>query len=134
MACFTVQSPNGRLYLHITLQDGTLFWNADMDGVALTKASPLGIRLEGCGLAVSNCLFFANENGILTGASETGRVQIVDSVFRGNGAEDGYSHNIYVGAVQSLEMVRCKSDHALAGHCLKSRARASRIIDCVFRL
>ncbi len=50
MACFTVQSPSGRVYLHITLQDGKLFWNADMDGVALTDGSPLGIRLEGCDL------------------------------------------------------------------------------------
>ena len=108
-----------------------------ISGVAFTGAkcrdrNGAGIRLEGCGLVVSNCLFSANENGILTGASETGRIQVVDSVFRGNGAEDGYSHNIYVGAVRALEMVRCKSDHALAGHCLKSRARENRIIECVF--
>jgi alpha-glucosidase len=50
MACFTVQSPNGQVQLRITLQDGSLFWDAVREGVAVAAVSPLGIRLEGCDL------------------------------------------------------------------------------------
>jgi hypothetical protein len=91
-----------------------------------------GIRMEGGNLAVSNCLFEANENGILTGALPESELRVTDSVFRGNGAGDGYSHNIYVGKIRLFEFRNCTSDHAKVGHNLKSRALKSVVTECVF--
>lgn len=38
-------------------------------------------------------------------------------------AGDGYSHNLYVGAVKKLVFRSCRSGRANGGHALKSRAR-----------
>ncbi len=47
---------------------------------------------------------------------------IEDSEFGHNGAGDGQSHNIYVGAIARLTMTGSFSHHARRGHLLKSRA------------
>lgn len=106
---------------------GVGFWGAKCE-----DRNGAGIRLEGAGLVVSNCVFVDNENGILTGASPKSEVEIVDTVFRGNGAGDGYSHNLYAGKLGSLRLTRVRSDHARGGHALKSRALATSLVDCVF--
>ena len=46
MPCYSIQSPNGRVELHLTLQNGCLSYRASKDGVALADESPLGIRLR----------------------------------------------------------------------------------------
>ena len=112
--------------------DGTEISGIGFRGARCRDRNGAGIRLEGAGLVVSNCLFTGNENGILTGARDGSRVTVTDCGFRGNGAGDGYSHNVYVGRVDALEFTRCRSDHALRGHALKSRARTTTVRDCVF--
>lgn len=91
-----------------------------------------GIRLDGTGLTVCACRFEENENGILCGANGESDVRISDSLFRRNGAGDGFSHNLYIGDVRSLTVERCVSDHARKGHALKSRARRTVVTDSRF--
>ena len=46
MAVFAIQSPNGRVKLNVTLEDGRLHWSAQKDSVAIVDKSPLGLNLK----------------------------------------------------------------------------------------
>ncbi len=92
---------------------------------AVPDANGAGIRLEGKGLTVRHAYFHHNENGILCGALEATTVRIEHSEFAHNGHGDGYSHNLYIGAVDSLIFRFNYSHHAHIGHELKSRARVN---------
>lgn len=81
-----------------------------------------GIRLEGLGLTVDHCWFHHNENGILCGEYHPSTVRIEYSEFAYNGYGDGFSHNLYIGHVDSLIFRFNYSHHAHVGHELKSRA------------
>lgn len=81
-----------------------------------------GIRLEGLGLSVDHCYFHHNENGILCGEYHPCTVRIEHSEFAYNGYGDGYSHNLYIGHVDSLVFRYNYCHHAHVGHELKSRA------------
>lgn len=103
-----------------------------VEGVAFAGAScpdknGAGIRLEGRNLTVRGCFFRDNENGILTGPSPDGDLLVEDCEFAGNGAGDGYSHNLYIGAIRRLVFRGNYSHHARQGHQLKSRARENLI-------
>jgi hypothetical protein len=63
-----------------------------------------------------------NENGILTGNQADTVLEIEDSEFGYNGANDGYSHNLYVGSIARLSVTGSYFHHAAIGHLLKSRA------------
>jgi hypothetical protein len=86
-----------------------------------------GIRLDGIGLRVINCYFHHNENGILTG-NNGGSIHIDQSEFGFNGFGDGFSHNIYIGRVDSAIIRFSYFHHANIGHELKSRAAANYIL------
>jgi len=81
-----------------------------------------GIRQEGLGLTVRHCYFHDNENGILAGELHPCTMVIEHSEFAYNGFGDGYSHNLYIGAIDSLIFRFNYSHHAQVGHELKSRA------------
>ncbi|MBL7952841.1 MAG: hypothetical protein JNM62_14120 [Flavobacteriales bacterium] len=81
-----------------------------------------GIRLEGLGLTVRHCHFHHNQNGILCGEYHPSTMRIEHSEFGYNGHGDGYSHNLYIGAIDSLILRSTYSHHAVVGHELKSRA------------
>lgn len=81
-----------------------------------------GIRLEGLGLSVRHCWFHHNENGILGGEYHPSTVRIEYSEFGHNGHGDGYSHNLYIGNVDTLIFRFNYTHHAHIGHELKSRA------------
>jgi len=112
--------------------------NTTIEGVAFRGATcpdgnGAGIRLDANGdLTIRSCSFEGNENGILTGPLDRSTVTVEKCRFRGNGRGDGYSHNLYVGAVKKLVFRDSASDHALRGHALKSRARETEILDSVF--
>ncbi len=84
-----------------------------------------GIRLEGHSLNVRSCLFQNNEDGILCGALHPSTVVIENSEFDHNGNGDGYSHNLYIGNVDSLIFRFNYSHRAHVGHELKSRANVN---------
>ena len=81
-----------------------------------------GIRQEGLGLSVRHCYFHDNENGILAGELHPCTIRIEYSEFDHNGYGDGFSHNLYIGNVDSLIFLYNYSHHAHVGHELKSRA------------
>jgi hypothetical protein len=81
-----------------------------------------GIRLEGLDLTVDHCWFHHNENGILCGEYHPSTVRIEYSEFGHHGYGDGYSHNLYIGNIDSLIFRFNYSHHADVGHELKSRA------------
>jgi hypothetical protein len=93
----------------------------EFSGAAAEARNGAGIRLDGRNLTVRDCYFHHNENGILTG-NNGGRVLVEFSEFADNGAGDGYSHNMYIGSIDSFTLRYSYSHRAVAGHLVKSRA------------
>lgn len=108
--------------------DRTIVDRIEFSGATVADRNGAGIRQEGTGLTVTRSWFHDNENGILTGADPESDVVIRRSRFFRNGAGDGYSHNLYVGAVRSLRVVGSWLFDADTGHELKSRAATNTII------
>ena len=108
--------------------DRTIVDRIEFSGATVADRNGAGIRQEGTGLTVTRSWFHDNENGILTGADPESDVVIRRSRFFRNGAGDGYSHNLYVGAVRSLTVVGSWLFDADTGHELKSRAATNTII------
>jgi hypothetical protein len=90
-----------------------------------------GIRTEGNNLTVKNCGFFDNENGIL-GGDPGSTINIERSEFARNGFGDGFTHNIYIGPADRLNVVASYFHEAKIGHNLKSRAKETRIENSYF--
>lgn len=93
-----------------------------------TSDNGAGIRQEGKNLTVRHCYFHDNENGILSGAMAASKITVEYSEFGLNGAGDGYSHNLYIGHVDTLLFRYNYSHHAKTGHELKSRANVNYIL------
>ena len=99
----------------------------DFVGARVPDRNGAGIRLEKGALRVRDCTFTDNENGILTGGNADAELVIENSEFGDNGAGDGRSHNLYVGAIARLTVTGSYFHHAKAGHLLKSRAAENHI-------
>ena len=114
--------------------DRTRVQNIEFSGAAVPDGNGAGIRQEGAGLTVVHCRFRDNENGILAGANPDSDIEIRQSRFAGNGAGDGLTHNLYIGAVRTLYVKGSSFAGAVGGHQIKSRAltttiTANRIVD-----
>lgn len=99
----------------------------EFSGCQVPDHNGAGIRQEGKNLTLRNCYFHHNEMGILTSNDGVSDFVFESCEFSHNGYGDGYSHNIYVGAVNSLTMRYCYSHDAHVGHLVKSRARFNRL-------
>ncbi len=108
--------------------DHTTVDRIEFSGAAVPDHNGAGIRQEGTHLTVTRSWFHDNENGILTGADPDSDVVIRRSRFFRNGFGDGYSHNLYVGAVRSLTVTGSWLAGADTGHELKSRAARNTIV------
>ncbi len=97
-------------------------------GAKVPDRNGAGIRLDGIGMHVRNCLFHGNETGILTNNTYAGEVIIEHSEFANNGYGDGYSHNVYIGHVEKLIFQFNYTYHAKIGHNLKTRAAQNYIL------
>lgn len=95
----------------------------EFSGCKVPDHNGAGIRQEGKDLTLRNCYFHHNEMGILTSNDGVSDFVFEACEFAFNGFGDGYSHNIYVGSVNSLTMRNCYSHDAHVGHLVKSRAR-----------
>jgi hypothetical protein len=105
--------------------DDTTIEGVEFSGAKASPGNGAGIRLEGAGLKVRNCYFHDNENGILTGANPASDVVVEHSEFAHNGSGDGYTHNLYIGAVKSFTLRFSYVHHAVGGHNVKTRALTS---------
>lgn len=101
--------------------------NIEFAGASVSDHNGAGIRFEGANLTIRGCYFHDNENGILTGENPASAILIEYSEFADNGFGDGYTHNIYVGKVNSLTVQFCYIHGAKSGHNVKSRARINYI-------
>ncbi|HEY1092276.1 MAG TPA: right-handed parallel beta-helix repeat-containing protein [Burkholderiaceae bacterium] len=99
----------------------------DFSGARVAARNGAGIRFESGRLQVVDCSFVDNENGILTASDPRSELQIERSLFQGNGAGDGYSHNLYVGRIAKLTVTDSTFADGRVGHLLKSRAAHNEI-------
>ena len=130
----TLRAIGGRAHLRAdgAHAEGKAIWvlkgaNTTIEGIEFSGAkvrdrNGAGIRLEGAGLTVRDCYFHHNENGILTGAHRDSDIVVEHSEFAHNGAGDGQSHNLYIGAVRTFTLRYSYVHHAVVGHNVKSRA------------
>lgn len=114
---------------------GTWVVNGDMTienlafiGARVPDGNGAGIRLQKGRVRIVHCLFEDNQNGILVANDPSIELTIENSEFGHNGAGDGRTHNIYVGAIGKLRVVGSYFHHAKVGHLLKSRATENYIL------
>lgn len=100
----------------------------EFSGCTSTSHNGAGIRYEGLNLTVSHCYFHNNEDGILGGAFHPCTVIIEFTEFGYNGYGDGYTHNLYIGNIDTLIFRYNYSHHCYVGHELKSRAYVNYIL------
>ena len=97
----------------------------ELTGAAIAPAdggNGAGIRYETGTLTITNSHIFGNQNGLLANANPGAAITIDHSEFDHNGAEDGFTHNIYVGQIGTLTITNAYIHDALGGHEIKSRA------------
>ena len=99
----------------------------DFVGAKVADKNGAGIRFEKGQLSIKDCTFTDNENGILTSGDKDAELLIENSEFGNNGFGDGYSHNLYVGAIKKLTVTGSYFHHAKVGHLIKSRAAENHI-------
>ena len=132
---------NGRPHLRAEGRDaqGKALWvirgddvvveNVEISGVKVPHRNGAAIRLEGRNFTLRDAYVHDNENGLLTGANPQSDVTIDHCEFARNGNGEGYTHNLYIGAIARLTVTRSYFHHAIVGHNLKSRAAQSVISD-----
>jgi hypothetical protein len=108
--------------------DRTRVDRIELSGATVPDGNGAGIRQEGTDLTVTRSWFHDNQDGILTGADPESDIVIERSRFFRNGGGDGYTHNLYVGAVRSLTVSGSWLWGADVGHELKSRAARTTIV------
>ena len=108
--------------------DRTTVDRIELSGAVVPDGNGAGIRQEGTGLTITRSWFHDNQDGILTGADAASDIVITRSRFFRNGAGDGQTHNIYVGAVRSLTVTGSYLWGADTGHELKSRAARTTVL------
>jgi hypothetical protein len=106
---------------------GTVIENVEMYGARVANQNGAAIRLDGRDLTLRGSYLHYNENGILTSYDVVYNIVIENSEFDSNGYGDGYSHNLYIGHVNSLIFRNSYSHDARVGHNLKSRANVNTI-------
>lgn len=106
----------------------TTIANVELSGARVPDDNGAGIRQEGAGLTVRHCLFDHNQEGILAGDNPVSDIVIDSSVFKDNGAGDGYSHNLYINHVRSFTLRGSYATGARVGHLVKSRAARNYIL------
>jgi hypothetical protein len=108
--------------------DDTRIENVAFTGARVPDKNGAGIRQEGAGLTLVNCVFAHNQEGILAADNRRSAIVIDSSRFFANGAGDGFSHNMYINHVRSFTLRDSWSSAARVGHLVKSRALRNRIL------
>lgn len=109
--------------------NGVTVSNVEISGAKVKDGNGAAIRLEGQNFHLSDCFIHNNQNGILAGMHQPeSEVLIEECEFSLNGAGDGYTHNIYIGAVGKFTLRNSYSHNAIVGQNVKSRARENYIL------
>ena len=102
--------------------------NVEMAGAAVPDQNGAALRVDAPNLTLRNSYLHHNENGIMTNSDAQSNVVIENSEFSDNGLGTGYTHNVYIGNINSLVFRGSYSHDANVGHNLKSRARTNTIV------
>jgi hypothetical protein len=105
--------------------------NVEFHEAKVPDQNGAGIRFETGSLILRNTGFYDNEDGVLGGAAGA-TVTVEYSEFARNGFGDGYSHNVYIGFADRVNVKASYFHHAKIGHNFKSRAKENRIEDSYF--
>jgi len=110
---------------------GVTIRNLKFEGARSVDGNGAGIRAEGNSLAVEDSAFRDNQDGILTDNNPRQVLIVRNSRFEGNGAcmPSGCAHAIYAGHIGLLGIERSRFIGTRLGHCIKSRARRTEIVD-----
>lgn len=106
----------------VTAGNNMVIENIEFADATCPDKNGAGIRMDSGSLTIKNCYFHDSENGILTSALGSS-LTVEHSEFANNGYGDGYSHNIYVGNIDTFTFRYNYSHHAKVGHLVKSRAK-----------
>lgn len=104
----------------------------EFHGCAVPDRNGAGIRLQRGSLALRGCRFHANETGVLAANDATIKLAIERCEFGAIRRGEGYTHQLYAGAIAELKVADSRFTGGLIGHLLKSRALHSEIRDCRF--
>ena len=132
----TIAPPNNKGIL--VVNNDVTIKNLSFSGVAIADSlggNGAGIRYEGGQMVLSNTAFIGNQNGIMGNpviAGLTNTITIDHSVFSGNGSGTGLTHNLYIGAVDSLTVTNSIFQNSVIGHEFKSRAHVNNIENNIF--
>ena len=116
----TVSPPNGKAIA--TVDNDATINGFGFSGAVVGDGNGAGIRYEAGNLVVNNSVFWNNQDGILGAANPAGTILVENSEFSDNGVGDGYTHNLYIGAIASFTLVNSYMHDANGGHEVKSRA------------
>jgi hypothetical protein len=140
VARLTIEGINGRAHVDAAGRSsgGKAIWvlsgagmvvrNVELSGAKVPDRNGAAIRLEGGDLTLDGVFFHDDEDGILVANDPAIDLTIERSQFARNGAGDGQSHNIYVGAIHRFTMRSSWSHDAKVGHLVKSRAAINDIM------
>ncbi len=131
--------PNGKGIL--VVDNDLTITGFDFVGAKVTQANGAngaGIRYDSGNMTIDDCYFAFNQDGLLANAWPGATITIRNSEFYHNGAATGpsagYTHNLYVNGVATLDIENSYFHGAQVGHEMKSRAavtivRNTRIAD-----
>src|SRR5271165_2155465 len=122
----------------LTVDASATIENFSFSGAAISDAdggNGAGIRYEGGNMVLDNDSFQNNQDGLLAFpvlGLPSNTITLNDDTFNENGSGSGYTHNAYIGAVDSLTVTNCIFEQANVGHELKSRALVNTITNNLF--
>lgn len=123
----TETPPDGKAIM--TTNTDAVVDHFEFSGAAVPDRNGAGMRYQGGNLTLTNDYFHDNQDGLLANSDPNGHISIRASEFAHNGAGDGYSHNIYVGDIASLNIQGSYFHDAIVGHEIKSRAEETVVTD-----
>jgi hypothetical protein len=121
----TEEPSNGKGIL-VTNTDITID-RLEFSGAAVADGNGAGIRYQAGHLTITNSVFRDNQNGLLSNPNPGGSITIRGSEFAFNGTGDGYTHNLYVNTIGTLDIADSSFRDASVGHQIKSRALVTTI-------
>ncbi len=122
----------------ITVDASCTIENFSFTGAAIDATdggNGAGIRYEGGDMVLNNDSFQNNQDGLLAFpvlGLPSNTIVLNDDTFNANGSGTGYTHNAYIGGVDSLTVTNCIFEACNAGHELKSRALVNTITNNSF--
>ena len=110
-----------------------LVHNIEFRGASALTGNGAGVWQEAGDLALTECVFTNNQNGVMAASGPANSVQVTGCRFIANGSGCGHTHGLYVGSPMASAVVTDSTfERTAVGHHVKSRARATVVDHCYF--